>query len=473
MIVHKFGGTSLGNAHCIASIADILTAHPPSEQSVVVVVSAMAGVTDLLIGGARAAAGNDEATYRRVVETLHKKHEEAADVLLKDPTEREPFQQYLDTHLNRLDRLLSSVAVLGELTARTSDAIVCIGEQLSANLLAAVLRTRGENAEAISATELIVTDDAFASATPLLNATNRNLKERVIPRVDAGIVPVITGYIAANEQGTPTTLGRSGSDYSAAIIAAGLEAEEIRIWTDVDGILTADPNIVPAARVLRELSYSEAENLARFGAEVLHPRTIRPIIANGIPLRILNSFNPTDPGTFIVATPHPERERWPAIISATGLSLISVGTSEEAWRLSMASRALQRLSEGGVKVLMFSQSYSEHNLNLVVREPDQAHALHILHRASGPGLPGETANDPGRRWRLDTREKVATVSVVGVPGWNEIGIASHTFAALGKHGVRVIAVAQAATEDSVSFCIPADRVTDTVQFLHRELGLEA
>lgn len=486
MIVQKFGGTSVADAKCLASVADIITGQRSLKESIIVV-SAMSGVTDQLIAGARfAAEGNTEA-YQQVQSSLVCRHRDVVEALLGGTEEQAKLNDLIEERLGALERFYNSISVLGELTTRANDAVMCFGEQLSANVLASVLRQHGDQAEAISATELIVTDDGFGAATPFLGQTQQRLEQRVKPLIENGVIPVITGYIAATEQGIPTTLGRNGSDYTAAIVAAGLDADEVWIWTDVDGILTADPNIVPQARTLRELSYAEATNLARFGAEVLHPRTIRPVIANSIPLRILNSFNPTDPGTLVVKTPSPNRELLPTIVSATGLSLITVGSQHETWKLQMATRALQRLSEAGVNVLMFSQSYSEQSLNLVVREQDQAHCLRVLSRefadrsswmsqeAPVPASPsgGQTSQRMNNGCSLGTKEKVATVSVIGVPGWNKIGIASHAFAALGKHGVRVIAVAQAATEDSVSFCIPADEVADTVRLLHHDLGLES
>jgi aspartate kinase len=287
-----------------------------------------------------------------------------------------------------------------------------------------------------------------------------------MPLVERGVLPIITGFIAATEEGVTTTLGRGGSDFSAAITGACLDADEVWIWSDVDGILTADPNLVPSARTLSELSYTEAADLAYFGAEVLHPKAIQPVIERGIPLRIVNSFNPKHPGTLIVDSPSSDRESLPSIISTTGLSLIAIGSQDDSWALQMAARALQKLSEAGVDVLMFSQSFSEHSLNLIVHEQDQAHCLGTLGREFGNGSPASVYN-------VGIKEQVATISVVGVPDWNGNGIVSHAFAALGKHGTRVIAVAQAATEYSVSFCIPEEQVLDTVRFLHRELGLES
>ena len=474
LVVHKFGGTSVADAACIVRVARILIdSRAPTDrgstQRTAAVVSAMRGVTDRLIGGARLATQGDSAAYREVVKELRDRHLVAADALLRGE-EREAIEATIVAGLERLARFYDSIAVLGELTARGTDAVMCFGEQWSASLLAAVLRREGAPAEALNAAELIVTDDRFGAATPRTAQTRSRLQERVAPLIAEGIIPVITGYVAATEAGVPTTLGRSGSDCTAAIVAAGLDAGEVRIWTDVNGILTADPNIVAEARTLEELSYAEATHLARFGAEVLHPRTIRPIIAGRIPLRIVNSFNPGHPGTRIVPVPRPDRRILPAIISATGLSLVTVAGDDEARRLPVATRALRLLADAAIEVPMLSQSYAEQGLILVVRDQDRSHTLTLLRRGFASDANGGSVPDA---CHIGTEEEVAIVSVIGVAGWGERGIASHAFAALGKQGVRVIAVTQAAAEDSVSFCIPAERAADTVRFLHRELGLEA
>ena len=470
MIVHKFGGTSVGDAQGFANVADIVVEHHvqlggATRAETVVVVSAMSGVTDQCIAGARAAAEGKDSTYREIKAGLLNKHLDVVEALLTNSPERLDVGGQIEDRLHELERFYRSIAMLGEMTARGCDAVASFGEQLSASILAAVLRERGMRAQAISATELIITDDHFGAATPLMEQTRQRLQQRIKPLVSRGVVPVITGFIAATEGGVTTILGRGGSDFAAAIVGAGLDAEEVWIWSDVDGILTADPKIVPRARTLTELSYAEAADLAYFGADVLHPKTIGPVTEKGIPLRIVNSFNPTHRGTTIVESPSSDRELLPAIISTTGLSLIAIGSQDDSWTVQMAALALQKLSEAGVDVLMFSRSFSEHSLNLVVREQDHAHCLKTLSREFVSGRQDSV-------WNLGTKEQVATISVVGVPGWNESGIVSHAFAALGRHGTRVIAVAQAATEYNVSFCIPEEQVADTVRFLHRELGLE-
>jgi len=472
MIVHKFGGTSIGSAERFARVADIILDHHGQGDGAgvpggVVVVSAMSGVTDQLIAGARAASEGRDTAYRKIKADLLSRHLDVVETLLDKRRERLKVGGLIEDRLHDLELLYRSIAVLGELTARGRDAVSSFGEQLSVHILAAVLRERDARSRAISSTELIVTNDYFGAAAPLMDPTRRRLQQRVKPLVEQGVLPVITGYIGATEDGLTTTLGRGGSDFSAAVIGTGLDADEVWIWSDVDGILTADPNIVPQARTLTELSYSEASELAYVGAEVLHPKTIRPVTQRSIPLRIVNSFNPAHAGTLIVESPGADREVLPAIISTTSLSMIVVGSEDDSWTLYMAARALHELSEAGVEVLMLSQSLSEHNLNLVVRDKDQDHCLRILSREFRNGHENDVV-------RLGAEEKVSTVSAVGPPGWNgkRNGIAAQAFSALGECETRVIAVAQAATERSVSFCIPEDQLAGTVRFLHRKLGLE-
>jgi aspartate kinase len=460
MIVHKFGGTSVGDAGRMASVAEIIAASQRKGPTAVVV-SAMMGTTNRLIAGARAAAAGDRNAARETRVWIEKTHLAVVEELLTGQ-EAEEVKAEAERLLDSLVRFLDSIAVLGELTARGHDAVVGFGERLSATLLAAALRCRGTRAEAITATELIVTDGTFGAAKPRMKATYKRMAARVRPLAEAGVVPVITGYIGATEDGVPTTLGRSGSDFSAAIVAACLEADELRIWTDVDGILTADPNVVPNARVLRELSYSEAERLARFGAEVLHPRTVGPVIKNGIPLRIVNSFNPTDPGTLIVERPSAERSIWPAIVSAAGLRLLRLCGGNGDWRLGSAIHAIRALGDVGIDVLMLSQSFSEQGINVVVREEDAGHAARLLSRDGGAM---ECAD-------LSTVD-VAAISVIGLGSSAELSIARRAFSALGDHDVPVLVVTQAATDESLSICVAGDHVADTVRFLHARLGLES
>jgi aspartokinase/homoserine dehydrogenase 1 len=479
--VHKFGGTSLGSVQRFAAVADLLAGlQSEPAAGMVVVVSAMSGSTSQLIAGARAAAEGSDQHYWQVKAGLLERHLQVVSELLQRPAERLQVSGWVEDRLHDLERLYRSIAVLGEVTARGLDAVSSFGELLSSHILAAALRERGLRAQAITAAELIVTDEHFGAARPLLDETQQQVKQRLLPLLEQGVLPVVTGYLAATRQGAVTTLGRGGSDYSAALLGAALPAGEVCIWSDVDGILTADPNLVPEATTLDELTYEEAATLAYFGADVLHPKTIRPVAAAGIPLRLRNSFNPGHPGTLVSAqaidrsspirrSVQAAKHRRVAIISTNGLALIRLGSQDDSWNPLLASRALQSLGVSGLDVPMFSQSFSEHSLNLVVRQQDQEHCLKLLEEAFRDELAGKTENISG--FHLDVRLKVATVSVVGVPQGQDGGIVSRAFAALGTSGTRVIAVAQSSRENSVSFCIPAEQLVATVRGLHADLGL--
>ncbi len=463
MLVMKFGGTSVGNAERFAAVADII--ERAKDKELVVVVSAMSGTTNALIEGARAAAEGQDGRYRAIKAELLAKHLTTVDALLANSPERIHIAGYIEDRLHDFERLCRSIATLGELTMRGLDAVASIGEELSCQILAALMRARGHRAKAVSATTLIRTDEHYGSATPDLAATRELVSQNLRPLLAEGILPIVTGYIGATAQGVTTTLGRGGSDFSAAILGYCLDADEVQIWTDVNGILTADPKLVPEAHVLSELSYAEAEELAYFGADVLHPKTIAPLAQRGIPLRILNSFAPDQPGTLIVPEPNPSRRIMPAIISTEGLSLIGVAGNGHAWSLHMASRALKCLADAGVDVLMFSQSFCERNLNLVVRRQDQTHSINVLKKEFEHDLQLKLLSHIG------VQEEVATISVVGMPDAHGDSIVPRAFAALGQLGLRVISTAQAASAFSVSFVISESDVARAVPFIHRALGL--
>ncbi len=487
MLVMKFGGTSVGDAERIGHVAGLIAGARSEDPQLVVVVSAMAGVTNSLFAAARAAAGPPgyphsaaslrqqsgespagagEAEARERLTALLVRHQETARALLATPEEREAVEGTLAIYLEEAMRYCRSIAVLGEATVRALDLVAGVGERLSSVLLAAALRERGLSAEPVPATELIVTDAHFGAARPDLEASRPRVQARLLPYVERGIVPVVTGYIAATADGVPTTLGRGGSDFSAAILGACLDADAVWIWSDVDGILTADPNIVPEAHTLAELSYADAATLAAFGAEVLHPKTIAPLVERGIPLRLLNTFRPAHPGTRIVRQPAPGALRPPAIISTRGLRLLGVVGNGERWTPEIAGRGLSALARAGVEVLMFSQSFSERTLSLLVREADHQASLEALRREFQDDL------DRGHLSQVAALSQVGTISVVGAPGGDGAAIGPRTFAALGRLGTQIMSVSQSASEYHVSVVVPDDEVDATVRFIHRELNAE-
>src|SRR5436190_8483418 len=301
-IVMKFGGTSVGDAKAIERVAAIVRgrlAHRP-----VVVVSAMTRVTDQLLQMGRAAGSGDRKNALTLARELRERHYNTAGELLGTALFTQ-FHGDLGTEFEELEELLRGIAAVGELTPRTTDHVASFGEVLSSKLVTAALSAHGADASLVDSRECIVTDDTFTRATPQFEETNTRLVEALRPLLDQSRVPVMGGFIGSTRAGVTTTIGRGGGDFSAAIVGAGIDAEKIEIWTDVDGMMTTDPNLCPDARRIKLISFDEAAELAYFGAKVLHPATVLPAIQKNIPVYILNSRNPTCEGTRIVArAPH-------------------------------------------------------------------------------------------------------------------------------------------------------------------------
>ena len=467
MEVMKFGGVSVSEAARLRELARIVKAAHEQNRAQVVICTALEGITDALISAARGAATGNETAIETARRELWGRHRALAEKLANDEWEREALYREWAELLKTFDRFTRSIATLGEHSPRSIDAVASLGERFAAQLVATALRQGGVAARTIDAAELIVTDDHFGAAWPFPDESAERVRQRLRPLVQSGIVPVITGYIGATRDGIVTTLGRGGGDYSATLIGAALGAEEVCIWTDVDGILTADPKIVREARTLAELSYVEAAEIATFGAEVLHPRTLAPVAEQGIPLRIRNVLRPDRPGTRVVAHPQPTGHAARAIISARGLSLLSVAATASAnrsgWTPELAARALARLSEAGVEILTFAQSFSERSLTLTVRGADADFARDCL----AATFARERAADILREITLTT--PVALVAVISAPGGD--GLAPRTLATLGQAGAHVLALAQGTSSYHISFILPESQVNSVVKALHRDLGL--
>src|ERR1700752_1459405 len=295
-IVMKFGGTSVDDAKSISRVAEIVRGRVP--QRPVVVVSAMARVTDQLLQMARSAGAGDRKTALTLARELRERHYNTAGELLGTGVFTQ-FHSDLGTEFEELEELLRGIAAVGELTPRTTDNVASFGEVLSSKLVTAAMSAHGIQATLVDSRDCIVTDGNFTRAAPLFEETNAKLGELVQPLIKLGRVPVMGGFIGANRSGITTTIGRGGSDFSAAIVGAGLNAERIEIWTDVAGILTTDPRICPEARRIKVISFDETAELAYFGAKVLHPATVMPAIQKNIPVYVLNSRNPPCEGTRI------------------------------------------------------------------------------------------------------------------------------------------------------------------------------
>jgi len=297
VIVIKFGGTSVGDADRVANAIDIVAER--RHRKPVVIVSALAGVTNNLVDASEAACRQDPKRVGEIIAAVRQRHEDVALRLVQQKSDfLESFIKQLDAQIAEIDTILRGIALLGEITPRARDKVMSIGEKLSSVLFAYTMMMRALPGEHVHSENVIRTDDRFGGATPDMNETRRQAQRVLLPLLERKLIPVMGGFIGRTAAGATTTLGRNGSDYSAAIVGAALGAEEVQIWTDVDGLLTCDPRLVPSARVIDRLSFDEAAELASFGAK-LHPRTLEPAIAANVPVRVLNTHNPASAGTLI------------------------------------------------------------------------------------------------------------------------------------------------------------------------------
>ncbi len=463
--VMKFGGTSVGDAIRIRRAAEIV-ATASKDSSVVAVVSAMGGVTNRLAEAAQASAAGNRDTAVQIAETLRKQHQEVVKDLVSNDDRRFLLIAEIEKIIEQVTGLCYGTALLRELTPRVLDEILSTGERLSARLLANALCELGLKGVAVEATELIVTDNISGRADPLMPQTREKAAARLLPLIADDLVPVVTGFIGATAEGMLTTLGRGGSDYSATILGAALDAAEVIIWTDVDGVLTADPRLVPEARTLREISYNEAAELAYFGAKVLHPKTLRPVSEAGIPVWIRNSFVPERQGTKITATGHPTARGVKAITAISGVSLITVGGRGIVGLPGVAGKTFSAVANAQANVLLISQSSSQNDICFIINSEDEARTVEMLRQAFAFDLAHQQIE------HITVNPDIAIVAVVGDRMRGTPGISGRTFSALGRRAINIIAIAQGSSEYNVSFVVEASMMGDAVLTLHSEFGLQ-
>jgi bifunctional aspartokinase / homoserine dehydrogenase 1 len=463
--VMKFGGTSVGDAACIARTAQIIATAAKKNQCVVVV-SAMSGVTNRLINAAQRAATGDANEGANLVKVLRGQHASALETLIKDAAARDRVMQKLDTVLAEAKRLCDGTALLRELTARTLDEISSLGERLSAPIIAEAVKTLGLRSESIEATELIVTDAYHGGAEPRMELTRQRAQAKLRPLLAQGAVPVVTGFIGATEDGKLTTLGRGGSDYSATILGAAMDANEVVIWTDVDGVLTADPRLVPEARTIPEISYREAAELAYFGAKVLHPKTLNPVIEAGITVWIRNSFAPDKLGTKITPAGRSIGGGVKALTAIRDVALIAVGGPGIVGLPDVVGRTFSTTAELRANVLLISQSSSQNDICFIVSAGDAARTMDALRKEFAQDLAHHTVE------HVTVVNNIAIVAVVGENMRGTPGVAGRTFAAMGRENVNLIAIAQGSSESNISFVVEDQAVKKALIATHKEFGLD-
>lgn len=443
MIVVKFGGTSVGDADAIRRAATItrsrLTRRP------IVVVSALAGTTNTLLAIADHAVRGQLIVALREVEGVRTRHLAAADELLGSGAPGDEVRGEISATCDELASLAEALSVLADLTPRSQDAIAAIGELLSPWLVTAAFAACGLPAELVDARRVMITDESFTRAGPKPDTIARAARETLLPLVEAGRVPIVGGFIGATEQGVTTTLGRGGSDYSAALLGAALQAEAIEIWTDVDGMLTADPRVVPAARLLEQLRFDEASELATFGAKVLHPSTIAPAVRRGIPVLVCNSRRPEGKGTLITADA--PRRPVTALAGKRGVTMVKVQSS----RMLHAHGFLHRLFEVFARhhVAVDVVATSEISVSLTVDAAARLDGLVVDLAALGD---------------VSVERHRAILSVVGAGLGDHSETMARAIAALGDIPVRMISLS--ATEINLTIIVDDDRLDPAMRRLH-------
>lgn len=460
--VFKFGGTSVGSAPAVRSALAITEA---AGSRTIVVVSAMNGVTDLLLAAGQAALKADRTTAHSCLEQFLERHLVLIHELFPVASAELGLGERTAELTRELEATCESVAVLRELTARTQDLIVSYGERLLSEIFSTALRERGVRVELVDATELIETERRADGVWPLFDRTTRNATERLLPFVMRGVA-VVPGFIGRGPDGELVTLGRGGTDFSAAILARCAGASSVTLYKEVDGLMTADPRAVPDARVLDHLHYREAAELAYYGAKVLHPRTMVPLVDEGIPLYIRNTFNPEFQGTRI-ARDVPERE-YPvkALTAIEGQAILSVEGGGMIGVPGIAARTFAALAAAGHSVTMISQASSESSICFVVPEREAQHASRALEK--------EFAHEIRERFvdRVAVERDVALIAVVGLGMKGTPGIAARVFGAIAREGVNVLAIAQGSSELNITVGIHRADVPRALRALHAEYQLD-
>jgi len=451
MIVLKFGGTSLGDAQRLRQAARIALDQPGPR---VVVVSAASGVTNALLDAARATARGDDARRRRAVALIHERHAHLLSSIESAPLLAEATE-LLKPLLDDLEASLDRLAANDGPSAALSDRVVSTGEKCMSVLMAATVRDLGSDAVHVFAESVIATDERHGSARPDRERIRANAGAILQPLLDAGQTVVVTGFIGAGPDGTTTTLGRGGSDYSATLLGAALDADEVQIWTDVAGVLSADPRAVERAQVVPEISYDEAQELAHFGAKVLHPRTIRPAVARDIPVRILSTFTPHASGT--VVTRESASDQIKAVTATRGLILLTVDVPELEDLAVMASAVFRVMHEQGVEILTVSQASSRRRMTYLIDAVTGGCAW--LQEKLEEEIRDLDAN-------ISCREEVAVVAAVGQGAASKTETLSRMLSVLHRANVRVLATNQQSSNVAMLAVVDEHDVARAVDAVH-------
>ncbi|MDE1845177.1 MAG: aspartate kinase [Thaumarchaeota archaeon] len=461
-LVLKFGGTSVSSPQNIRNVATMIK-KLTKEHKIIPVFSAISGVTDDLIRITNLIQNRNKEAASLIAKKIIKMHTEIADQCVKNSKIKKDLLNKMKADLDEFQDLLHGMLLLGEVTPRSSDYMISFGERLSINLVAFTLNEMGIKAVPLTGKDVgIVTDSNFGGAKPLMDTTRLHVSHTIENLLQKKTMAVIGGFAGADQHGNITTFGRGGSDYTATIIASSIKADEVWLMSDVDGLMTTDPKIVKDAKLIKEVSYIEAMEMALFGAKYIHPRALEPLVAKKIPLRIRNTFNLDNPGTLVTATPQADTQKTVKCVSTirhTGLIDVRGGSMVGA--PGTAATIFSILAKEGINIMMISQSPSESSISIIVKKNDLDKAVNSLEM----NLLGKVIK------KVDVTVDVSILALIGSGMRGITGVASKVFTAVAKKGVNVIMIAQGSSELNLAFVVKDSDCNAAVQALHDEFQL--
>jgi aspartate kinase len=465
-IVMKFGGSSVASGENIRHVSDIVTQYAKNDCKVAVVVSALAGVTNSLVETAEQARKSDEKHIQNFTANLSKKHFTAISTAITSKQIQNEVTEVTEKTITELEKVLTGICYVGELTPKSKDYVLSFGERLSAPIVWGSIKDHKLETQCFTGKEAgIVTDSNFGEADPLMNFTTHLIRERLSPLIDKDVIPVVTGYIAADQNGVVTTVGRGGSDYTATILGVALSADEIWIWTDVDGIMTTDPKIVPSAKMLPQLSYQEAAEMAIFGAKAMHPRALEPVIKQNVPVRIRSVFHPENKGTLITVQPDANlKEAVKAVAMIKDVAMLNVSGAGMVGAPGSYAKVFDVLGKNGINVMMISTAASEANISMVIRRGLLGRAISNLEIAllDRGGLVSD----------ISSEDDVAVIAVVGANMKGTLGVASKIFTTVAQKGINIRMIAQGSSELNISFVVKEEDGVAVVRAIHEAFNLD-
>lgn len=462
-LVVKYGGTSISSPEDINAVAGYIRSLS-SQNQVVVVCSATACTTDDLIGISQSIKKGNKSRARQIASKIVRRHMDLAKKTIERPTIRQRLLDNLDRDLAQLRALIDGMMLLGEITPKTMDYLFSFGERLSIQLMTSSVSDHGRRAASFTGKDVgIVTDSNFGESKPLMDTTTLRVSKTIESALSKKIVPIVGGFTGADQHGHVTTFGRGGSDYTATIIGSCIKADEIWLMSDVDGLMTADPKIVKNAKLLGELSYSEAIEMTLFGAKQIHPRTFEPLLSKNIPIKIRSSKNTDNEGTLVSASPSPGAANTVKCVSSIlGNGLIDIHGGSMVGMPGTAAKIFATLAKVGINVMMISQSPSESSITIVVRNADLDRAVNTLEME----LLGKIIK------KLDITTNMTIIALIGAGMRGTVGVASRVFGAIQNKGINVAMITQGSSELNLAFVVRNADTTKAVRALHDEFWLD-